>query len=97
MVVVNKCDMFHTEDEEQEVLDYVRSNLEEILPGNDIMIYAVSARQALVGKIQSAYEDKNWKDTWSRSKIGSQNFFFQAYLVVLKLFPVTSKHLFRGC
>jgi hypothetical protein len=33
-------------------MEYVKANLEEIIPGNDIPIYGLSARLALMAKIQ---------------------------------------------
>lgn len=74
VVVVNKCDL-RTEEEKQQVIEYIRSNLEEILPGNDIPIFGVSARLALMSKIQACYQEDNerapWQELYMSSNIGS--------------------------
>ena len=82
VVVVNKCDL-RTEDEKEDVIAYIRNNLEEILPGNDIPIFGISARLALMAKIQASYQENveraPWQDIWMASNIGSvERFMFHS-------------------
>jgi small GTP-binding protein len=70
VVLVNKCDLFHSEEEQQEVLEYVRTNLEDIIPGNNMPIFPLSARLAMIAKLNSA-RGEEWEELWTASNIGA--------------------------
>lgn len=87
VVVVNKADLFQSEQEKAQVLEYVRSNLEDIWPGNDLIMYGVSARQAQLAKLKSVDSDSDeWERIWAASNLGAvERYVFQSLDSVQKL------------
>eukprot|EP00462_Mataza_sp_D1_P026511 CAMPEP_0175126352 /NCGR_PEP_ID=MMETSP0087-20121206/3801_1 /TAXON_ID=136419 /ORGANISM="Unknown Unknown, Strain D1" /LENGTH=963 /DNA_ID=CAMNT_0016408245 /DNA_START=44 /DNA_END=2932 /DNA_ORIENTATION=- len=71
VVVVNKCDMFGSDQERQHVLAYVKCSIDEIWPGNEVELYGVSAKQALGAKLQSVNPNAPWEQLFALSNLGS--------------------------
>lgn len=72
IIVVNKIDLFESEADLEQVLDFVRTNARQLL-GMEPQIFPVSARQALQAK-QSAASDGRTPPTgplWERSRFGA--------------------------
>ena len=69
VIVVNKIDMLETEEELDQVLEFVRANARQLL-GMEPQIFPVSARQALQAKVNARTTGRTTPDgpLWERSR-----------------------------